>query len=152
MNVINGLPAFFIAVHHHAKAFLAALFNSQTLSGKQNMAGQGFIVFGEVIEGADRLFWNDQKMHGRHRGNIVESEDLVIFIDDLRRYFPVDDLGEQSIHSCFSIVKVQGSVPRPSTWAIGLVDRAGNLAGQPAGAQAWAERQPTVAPPGNDDG
>jgi hypothetical protein len=38
----------------------------------------------------------------------VEGQDLVILVDDLRGYFSVDDLGEQSIHSCFSIVKVQG--------------------------------------------
>ncbi len=47
-------------------------------------------------------------MTGAWRGNIVESEDLIIFVDDLRGYFSVDDLGEQSIHSCFSIMSVQG--------------------------------------------
>jgi hypothetical protein len=32
---------------------------------------------------------------------------LIIFVDDLRGYFSVDDLGEQSIHSGFSMMKRQ---------------------------------------------
>jgi hypothetical protein len=38
-------------------------------------------------------------MHWRLWGDVVKSQYLIIFIDDLRRNFPVDDLGEQSIHS-----------------------------------------------------
>jgi hypothetical protein len=52
-------------------------------------------------------------MYRRLWGDIVEGENLVIFIDDLRGYFSVDDLGEQSIQSCFSMVNVQGECTQP---------------------------------------
>jgi hypothetical protein len=103
MDVVNGLSTFFIAVHHYPETFLAAQFQGQALGGKQNMASQGFVVFAQVIQGADGFLRDYQEMYRRLWGDIVEGEDLVIFVDDLRGYFSVDDFGEQSIHSCFSI-------------------------------------------------
>src|SRR5450830_788579 len=103
MYVIDGLPTFFNAVHHHTKAFLAAQFQGQALGGEENMPGQGLVLFGQVIERAYGFFRNDQEMHRCLWGDIVEGQDLVILVNDLGGYFSVDDLGEQSIHSCFSI-------------------------------------------------
>ncbi len=61
MDVIDSLSAILIAVHYYAKPFLAALFHGEALGGKENVPGQGFVIFREVIEGADRLLRDHQK-------------------------------------------------------------------------------------------
>ncbi|MNV89110.1 hypothetical protein D3C71_1833780 [compost metagenome] len=83
------------------------------------MSGQCLVVLGEVVEGTNRLFRDDQKMHGGLWGDVVEGQNLVILVNDLGRYFSVDDLGEQSIHSCFSMLMgraecTEGDVLAPS--------------------------------------
>ncbi|MNH39010.1 hypothetical protein D3C79_1001220 [compost metagenome] len=92
--MVDGLAAFRVAVHDHAEAFLAALLDGQALGGEQEVASQGLVLFGQVIEGTDVLFRDDQKMYWCRGGNVLEGQDLVIFIDDIRRYFPVDDFEE----------------------------------------------------------
>ena len=44
VNVINGLPAQFIAVHDHTEAFFAAQFKCQTLRREQDVACQAFVL------------------------------------------------------------------------------------------------------------
>lgn len=64
MNVIDGLAAHFIAVHHHSEAVLATLLLGQALCGEQDMSGQGLVVLGEVVEGADGFFGMTRKCTG----------------------------------------------------------------------------------------
>lgn len=56
MDVVDGLTAQLIAVHDHTKTVFAAQLFGQALSGEEDMASQAFVFFGQVIEGADRLF------------------------------------------------------------------------------------------------
>ena len=81
--------------------------DDKALGGEQNVPGQRFIVFGQVVEGSHVLLGDHQEMHRCLGGNIVEGQYLVILVNDIRGYFSVDDLGEQSIHSCFSVVLVR---------------------------------------------
>lgn len=69
MDVVDGLAAFGVAVHDDAEAFLAALFDGQALGGEQDMPGQGLVLFGQVVEGADVFLRDDQEMD-RRRGAI----------------------------------------------------------------------------------
>ena len=50
MNVIDGLPTEFIAVHHHPEAFFATQLDGQALGRVQDMPSQSFVVLGQVIE------------------------------------------------------------------------------------------------------
>ncbi len=43
-------------------------------------------------------------MHGCLWGDVVKGQYLIIFIDDLCRDFPIDDLGKQSVHSRLLLV------------------------------------------------
>ena len=86
------------------EAFFAAQFKGQPLRREQDVSCQAFVLFGQVIQGTNGLFRDDQKMHGCLWGDIVESQYLIIFVDDLCRDFPIDDLGEQSIHSRLLLV------------------------------------------------
>ncbi|MNH24130.1 hypothetical protein D3C79_840480 [compost metagenome] len=98
VNVVDRLSTQLVAVHDHAETFFTAQLFGQTLGGEQDMSCQPLVLFGQVIEGADRLFRDDQKMHRCLWGDIVEGQNLVVLVDDLGRDFPVDDLGEQSFH------------------------------------------------------
>jgi hypothetical protein len=64
MDVVDGLAAFGVAVHDHAEAFLAALLDGQALGGEQDVAGQGLVFFGQVVEGADVFFGMTRKWTG----------------------------------------------------------------------------------------
>ncbi|KPX79892.1 hypothetical protein ALO59_200059 [Pseudomonas amygdali pv. mellea] len=104
VNVINGLSAQIIAVHDHAEAFFTTQFKGQTLRCEQDMPRQAFVFFGQIVQGPNGLFRDNQKMHGCLWGDVVKSQYLVIFVDDLRRNFPIDDLGKQSFHSRLLLV------------------------------------------------
>ena len=102
MDVVDGLPAILVAVHHHAETLVAALFFGQALGGLENVAGQGFVVFAQVIEGGDMFFRDHQKMHRRLWANIVKRDNLVVFIKLARGNIPGDDLAEQTVHGLAS--------------------------------------------------
>ena len=98
MDVIDRLATLRVAVHHYPEAFLAALLNGQALGGEEDVAGQGFVVFAKVVEGADVFFRDHQKVHRRGRADVVEGHDLIIFIKLARGDVPGDDLAEQTVH------------------------------------------------------
>ena len=138
MDVIDRLSTVLIAVHHYAETFFATQLFSQALGGEQNMSGEWFVFFRQVVEGADRFFRDDQKMHRCLRGYVVKRQHLIIFVDDLGGYLAVDDLGEQSIQCCISVVEVspectQQVVGRPVGLArtVGFVDGGGDFSRHP---------------------
>src|SRR6218665_1911256 len=102
MDVVDGLPAILVAVHHHTKTLIAALLVGQALGGVENVAGQGFVVFAEVVEGGDMLFRDHQEVHRRLWANIVKRDNLVVFIKLARGNIPGDDLAEQTVHGLAS--------------------------------------------------
>ncbi len=97
--VVDRLAPQVIAVHDDAKAFLATLLFGETLCGEQYVASERLIVlFAQVMEGRNVLLRNDKKMHRRLRGDVVEGDYLVIFVNLLRGDIPGHDLAEQTIH------------------------------------------------------
>ncbi|MCY1177436.1 hypothetical protein D9M73_177460 [compost metagenome] len=114
MYVIDSLPTQFIAVHDDAEAVFATQFLCQALGGEQDVPRQCLVVLGQVVQGANGFLRDHQEMYRCLWGNVVEGQNLVVLVNDLRRDFPVDDLGEQSIHSCFSVVWAGLSVPMES--------------------------------------
>lgn len=102
MNVIDSLPTFFITVHDNAKTFFTTQLHGKALGREQDVPGQCFVIFGQVVQGAHRLLRNHQKMYRCLWGDVVEGQDLVVLVNNLCRDFPVDDLGEQSNPQLFS--------------------------------------------------
>ena len=64
---VHGLPAKVVAVHHHTEAFLAALLPGQALGGEEDMACQRPVCLGQVLEGGNVPFRDDQEVHRRLR-------------------------------------------------------------------------------------
>ena len=48
VDVVDGLAALLIAVHHQAKALVATLFGRKALGGVGDMANQGLVVNDEL--------------------------------------------------------------------------------------------------------
>ncbi len=59
------------------------------------MSDQFPVALFNVIDRSNRLFGNDQKMYRRLGINVFEGEADIVFVDDISRYFTVDDFGEQ---------------------------------------------------------
>ena len=130
MDVVDRLSAFFIAVHYHPEPVFAAQLFGEPLGSEQDMPCQRLVLFGQVVEGTDRFFGDNQKMNRCLWSYIVKSEYLIIFIDDLCRYFTVDNLGKQGIQSSVSVSEVRSECTQQSelrpvalTGAIGFVHR-----------------------------
>jgi hypothetical protein len=93
--VIDRLATQVVAVHHDAKAFLATLLVGQALGGEENVAGERLVVlFVQVVEGGDMLLGDNQKMHWRLGRNVVEGNNLIVFVYLLRRDLPGHDLAK----------------------------------------------------------
>ncbi|MCY1206916.1 hypothetical protein D9M72_184990 [compost metagenome] len=62
------------------------------------MANQGLVVFGEVGEGGNVLLRDYQEVHGGLRRDIVEGDDVIVFIELARGNLPGGDFAEQTVH------------------------------------------------------
>ena len=102
MDVIDRLPAEVVAVHGYTETVLAVQFACQALGREQDVSDQRTVGFGQIRQPGDVAFWNHQEMHGRLRRDIVECQDLVVFVECARGYFPGNDLAEQTVHAFYS--------------------------------------------------
>lgn len=101
VDVVHGLPAKVVAVHHHTEAFLAALLPGQALGGEEDMACQRPVCLGQVLEGGNVPFRDDQEVHRRLRADIVKRDNFLVFVELARGNFPRHDLAEQTVHGRF---------------------------------------------------
>ena len=94
VDVVDGLSALLVAVHHHAETFLAALLPGQALGDEEHVSGQQPVFFAQVGEGGNVLLGDDQEMHRRLRADVVEGDDLIVFVELARRDLPGGDLAK----------------------------------------------------------
>ena len=80
VDVMHGLPAQVIAVHHHAEPLRASLLHGQALGGVEDVPGQGPVIFGELVEAGDVALGDDQEMHRRLRADVMEGQHLVVLV------------------------------------------------------------------------
>ena len=99
VDVVDRLAAQVVAVHDDPEAVLAALFFGQPLRREKDVSGKRLVILlAEIVERGDVLLRDHQEVHGRLGRNIVEGDDLIVFINlvcgDVSRH----DLAEQTIH------------------------------------------------------
>lgn len=106
VDVVHGLPAKVVAVHHHTEAFLAALLPGQALGGE----GYGLPAAGLPRSGArgwECAFRDDQEVHRRLRADIVKRDNFLVFVELARGNFPAtilqnrQSMGDSSGLGCF---------------------------------------------------
>jgi len=81
MNVIDGLATHLVAVHGDAEALLASLLDSQALCGVEDVSGERLVIFVQIVKRGDVFFRDDQEMYRRLRADIMEGNELIIFIE-----------------------------------------------------------------------
>ena len=111
VDVEHGLTRIGLAVEHKAGA---AFFETEVLRDKlcavEHLAHEFAIFRLHVHDGCDVALRHDQKVYRCLRGDVIEGEHVVVFVDFLGRDFTLDDFAEKTIftHSVIIVVKVLG--------------------------------------------
>ena len=98
VNVVYRLAAILIAVHNHPIAVFRDTFAFSYFPGRKEQFSDEFAVLRlQVIHGCDMLLGNDQRMQGCLGIDVPEGQNVVRFVDDIGRDFPVNDFQEQIV-------------------------------------------------------
>ena len=104
VNVEHRLARVGLAVEHKAcAAFFDAEFLGNELCAVKHLAHQFAVGRLHVHDGRNMALGHYQKVYRSLRGDVVEGEHVVIFVDFLGRDFSLDDFAEKTIftHSEF---------------------------------------------------
>ena len=108
VDVEHRLARVGLAVEHEAcSGFFNTEFLCNNLCTIEHFAHQ-FAVGGlHVHDGRNVALGHYQKVHRGLRGNVVEGEHVVVFVDFLGRDFTLDDFAEKTVftHSSYKVVK-----------------------------------------------
>lgn len=108
VNVEHRLACVGLAVEHEAcSGFFNTEFLCNNLCTIEHFAHE-FAIFGlHVHDGCDMALRHHQKVYRGLRGNVVEGEHVVVFVDFLGRDFSLDDFAEKTVftHSDYKVVK-----------------------------------------------
>jgi hypothetical protein len=89
MEVIHGLTSVRFTINHKPGAFFRApLFNRQRLRFMEHPSNQEAVCWFQFHDSGDMLFRDYQEMNRPLGGHITESQDFIILIEFLSRYFP----------------------------------------------------------------
>ena len=126
VNVEHRLSGVGLAVEYESCAgFLDAEFLRDNLCAVEHLAHE-FAIFGlHVHDGCNVALRHHQKVHRSLRGDVVEGEYVIVFVDFLGRDFSLDNFAEKTVftHSNYKVVKRRAA--RFSFW--GDRDRKGLL-------------------------
>jgi putative ABC transport system ATP-binding protein len=104
MHMPHRLAGIGIAVHDCAvTTFGNTLIGSNLFCRQVHPPNKLGILLFEVVQGGDVLFWNDQKMHGRLRINVSESQHLIIFIQYVRLDLALRHFAKQAFVSHYGL-------------------------------------------------
>ena len=109
VDVEHRLAGISLAVEHET---CAALFEAEVFRDKlcavEHLAHEFAIFRLHVHDGCDVALRHDQKVYRSLRGDVIEGEHIVVFVDFLGRDFTLDDFAEKTIftHSVIIVVKV----------------------------------------------
>jgi hypothetical protein len=98
MEMENDLTRVWAIVGHHPVArFSDASLRCHLLNGTHKVAHQCRIPYWDLVEGRDVLLRDHQEVHRGLWVDILEGQDMVIFIDLGRRDLPPDDLTKEAV-------------------------------------------------------
>ena len=108
MNVEHRLARVGLAVEHKAcTRFLDTEFLGNELCAVKHFAHQFAVGRLHVHDRGNVALGHYQKVHRGLRGDVVEGEHVVVFVDFLGRDFTLDDFAEKTVftHSDYKVVK-----------------------------------------------
>ena len=108
VNVEHRLAGIGLAVEYETCAgFFDAEFLRDNLCTVEHLAHQFAVGRLHVHDGRNVALGHYQKVHRGLRGDVVEGEHVVVFVDFLGRDFTLDDFAEKTVftHSDYKVVK-----------------------------------------------
>ena len=108
VNVEHRLARVGLAVEHKA---CARFFDTELLGNElcavKHLAYQLAVGRLHIHDSRNMALGHYQKVHRSLRGNVVEGEHIVVFVDFLGRDFTLDDFAEKTVftHSDYKVVK-----------------------------------------------
>jgi len=91
----DGLTGLLITVHHQPVPVIAdAPLVRDKLRGTKKFTHDQVVIVDDIINGRDMFFRDNKKVHGSLRVNIIEGEHVIIFKNDIGRYFAISYLAE----------------------------------------------------------
>ena len=108
VNVEHRLAGIGLAVEHKAcTGFLDTEFLGNELCAVKHLAHQFAVGRLHVHDGRNVALRHYQKVYRGLRGNVVEGEHVIVFVDFLGRDFTLDDFAEKTVftHSDYKVVK-----------------------------------------------
>lgn len=108
VDVEHRLACVGFAVEHKAcTRFLDTEFLRDQLGAVKHLAHQFAVGRLHVHDGRNVALRHYQKVHRGLRGNVVEGEHVVVFVDFLGRDFTLDDFAEKTVftHSDYKVEK-----------------------------------------------
>ena len=104
----HRLAGISLAVEHETSAgFFDAEFLRDNLCAVEHLAHQLAVGRLHVHDSRDVALGHYQKVHRGLRGNVVEGEYIVVFVDFLGRDLSLDDFAEKTVftHNEYKVVK-----------------------------------------------
>src|SRR5690349_15245093 len=95
VQMIHGLPAVAAGVDDGSIAGFGNSFLPRESCGQTHHATEQIRV-GHVVERGDVLFWNDEDVGRRLRGDVPERDHLLVVDDRLRRNLAADDFAKNA--------------------------------------------------------
>src|SRR5215831_4908548 len=93
----NGLSRVRAYVVHRAKSVLQLALPGDLGGDQMGVADNLSIRLGQVIDTGNVSFGDNQDVRGRAGLDVFKGEDLLIFVNFLRRYGAGDDLAEEAV-------------------------------------------------------
>ena len=98
MDLEHGLAAIAIAVHHDAVAVLIETLLLGVRRRRQSQTPYDFRMHRwHIVQCGEIRLRHEQHMHRRLRRDIVEREQMRVFVNDLRRYLAAQDFVEDGV-------------------------------------------------------
>ena len=105
VQVVHLLSAVLSRVDYAAITSLGQALGSRYLSGHEEQVPQHGLVFGaDSLDADDGFPGDDEYVNGRLRLNVPKGHTMVVFVNNIGRNLPAQDLGEYgfSFHSIYS--------------------------------------------------
>lgn len=102
VQVKDGLSAVSACINDRAVAVFQTQLSCDDGDHLQEVSAEFSVSGGEFSEGGDRLFGNQQDVHGGLRADVVKGHAVLVFVNDAGRDFAIDDFLEDGHVSTLS--------------------------------------------------
>jgi len=98
VDVRDFLTGVGLAVDDHSVAVVETELRGDTANDCEEGSDQRLVLGGDVIEGEDFGLGDDQDMNRGLRPDVAEGERKIVFVENVRRDFAVDDAAKDRGH------------------------------------------------------